>query len=88
MTNKYFGGLVENTKVSGEFDDELIQLAIETPKIVEQKMNDLRVSDAISAIFDLLRRCNKYVDETTVSGETYSYRITSHFEDGQYKYPY
>lgn len=65
MTNKYFGGLVENTNVSGEFDDELIKLAIETPKIVEQKMNDLRVSDAISAIFDLLRRCNKYVDETT-----------------------
>lgn len=65
MSNKYFGGEIVNTHVSGEFDDELIDLAQETPKLVEQKMNDLRVADAISVIFDLLRRSNKYVDETT-----------------------
>ena len=65
MTNKYFGGVVENTNVREEIDDELINLALETPKLVEQKMSDLRVADAISAIFELYRRCNKYIDETT-----------------------
>lgn len=65
MSNKYFGGEVVNSHVSGEFDDELIALAEATPKIVEQKMTELRVADAISAIFELLRRSNKYVDETT-----------------------
>ena len=64
MTNKYFGGVVENTNVREEIDDELINLALETPKLVEQKMSDLRVADAISAIFELYRRCNKYIDET------------------------
>ena len=65
MSNKYFGGEITNTHVSGEFDEELIALAEATPKLVEQKMNELRVADAISVIFDLLRRSNKYVDETT-----------------------
>ncbi|MBR3840424.1 MAG: methionine--tRNA ligase [Erysipelotrichales bacterium] len=65
MTNKYFSGVVENTNVREEIDDELINLALETPKLVEQKMSELRVADAITAIFELYRRCNKYIDETT-----------------------
>lgn len=65
MSNKYFGGLVSDPKVSEPVDDELITLALETPKKVEKKMDELRVGDAISEIFTLLRRSNKYIDETT-----------------------
>lgn len=65
MTNKYFGGIVRNPKVSEPVDQELIDLALATPKNVEVKMNDLRVGDAIDEIFALLRRSNKYIDETT-----------------------
>lgn len=65
MSNKYFGGLVSDPKVSEPVDDELIALALETPKKVEKKMDELRVGDAISEIFTLLRRSNKYIDETT-----------------------
>ena len=65
MSNKYFGGLVSDPKVSEPVDDELIALALETQKKVEKKMDELRVGDAISEIFTLLRRSNKYIDETT-----------------------
>ncbi len=65
MSNKYFGGLVSNPGVKAEVDDELIALALDTPKRVEKKMNELRVGDAIDEIFTLLRRTNKYIDETT-----------------------
>lgn len=65
MSNKYFGGLVSDPKVSEPVDDELIALALDTPKKVEKKMDELRVGDAISEIFTLLRRSNKYIDETT-----------------------
>lgn len=64
MSNKYFGGEVVNTNVVGDFDEELISLAKATPALVEAKMKDLRVADAIDVIFDLLRRSNKYIDET------------------------
>lgn len=64
MSNKYFGGLISNPKVSEAVDDELIALALNTPKQVEIKMNELRVADAIDEIFALLRRSNKYIDET------------------------
>ncbi len=64
MSNKYFNGLVEKTDATTEFDNELIQLAKDTPLNVEKYMNELRVSDAIDAILDLLRRSNKYIDET------------------------
>lgn len=64
MSNKYFGGVIDNPKVVGEFDDELTALAINTVQNVEAKMSELRVADAISAIFDLLHRSNKYIDET------------------------
>lgn len=65
MTNKYNGGVVTNPKVSGEFDQELIDLALSTPKKVSEHMDRLRVQDSIDDIFDLLKRCNKYIDETS-----------------------
>ncbi len=64
MVNKYFDGKVEAPNEKEAIDDELISLAIETPKKVEAKMNELKVADAISEIFKLLRRSNKYIDET------------------------
>ena len=65
MSNKYFGGRIDTAPVSEPVDDELITLALETPKKVEKKMDELRVGDAIGEIFTLLRRSNKYIDETT-----------------------
>ena len=65
MSNKYFDGDIRNPKVSEPVDEELIALALETPKRVEKKMDELRVGDAIDEIFTLLRRSNKYIDETT-----------------------
>ncbi len=65
MSNKYFDGEIRNLKVSEPVDEELIALALETPKRVEKKMDELRVGDAIDEIFTLLRRSNKYIDETT-----------------------
>lgn len=64
MSNKYFNGIVENKHVNEPIDQELIDLAIETPKKVIAKMDQLRVADAIDEIFKLLRRTNKYIDET------------------------
>ena len=64
MTNKYFGGTVEDKGVSQEVDKDLKRLAEETPKKVAAKMEELRVADAITEIFNLFKRCNKYIDET------------------------
>ncbi len=64
MSNKYFGGIVKNGKVTEPVDEELKALALETPKKVIAKMEQLRVADAISEIFTLFKRCNKYIDET------------------------
>ena len=65
MIEKYFGGVVpENTKKEA-IDDELINLALEAPKKVEKEIDDLRIPEAIEAIFDLIGRANKYIDETT-----------------------
>ena len=64
MSNKYFEGVVRNTKVNELVDEELKALALETPKKVIEKMTKLRVADAISEIFTLFKRCNKYIDET------------------------
>ncbi len=65
MTHKYFGGKIGVLSEKEAIDDELIALAVETPKKVEAKMDELKVADAISEIFTLLRRANKYIDETT-----------------------
>ena len=65
MTNKYFGGTLLNEKAETELDEELKSFAKETVLKVDAKMDELRVADAIEAIIDLLRRLNKYIDETT-----------------------
>ena len=64
MTNKDFNGVVRNPQVREPVDEELIQLIQMTPQRVRAKMDELRVADAIDEIFTLLRRCNKYIDET------------------------
>ena len=64
MSNKYFDGVVRNGGVAEPVDEELKALALETPGLVEEKMEKLRVADAISAVFNLFKRCNKYIDET------------------------
>lgn len=64
MSNKYFDGVVADKGVSEAVDDELKSLAEATPGRVAEKMDQLRVADAISEIFVLLKRCNKYIDET------------------------
>lgn len=66
MSNKYFGGVVTNKNNDGgePFDNELKEAAINTAKKVAAKMSELRVADAITEIFTLFKRCNKYIDET------------------------
>ncbi len=66
MSNKYFGGVVTNKNNDGgePFDNELKETAINTTKKVAAKMGELRVADAITEIFTLFKRCNKYIDET------------------------
>lgn len=65
MVNKYFGGEILAPNQKEAIDDELIKLALDTPIRVEKKMDQLKVADAIDEIFNLLRRSNKYIDETT-----------------------
>ena len=65
MSNKYFGGVVTSTGVTEEVDADLKKVATETRQKVADKMKDLRVADAMTEIFNLFKRCNKYIDETT-----------------------
>ena len=64
MSNKYFGGVVENKNVNEPVDEELKKVVLETPNKVIAKMEELRVADEITEIFTLFKRCNKYIDET------------------------
>ncbi len=64
MSNKYFGGVVESTGVIEEVDADLKQVAMDTITKVNEKMDALRVADAMTEIFNLFKRCNKYIDET------------------------
>ena len=64
MSNKYFGGVVENKNVNEPVDEELKKVVLETPNKVIAKMEELRVADAITEIFTLFKRCNKYIEET------------------------
>ena len=64
MSNKYFGGVVKSTGVTEPVDDELKAVVQGNKGKVEAKMEDLRVADAITEIFTLFKRCNKYIDET------------------------
>ena len=64
MSNKYFGGVVKSTGVTEPVDEELKAVVQGTKAKVATKMEDLRVADAITEIFTLFKRCNKYIDET------------------------
>ena len=64
MSNKYFGGVVNNTGVAEEVDEELKKFVLGTMAKVDAKMEELRVADAMTEIFNLFKRCNKYIDET------------------------
>ncbi len=64
MSNKYFGGVVSRTGVTEPVDEELKNFALQTPGKVIAKMDELRVADAITEVFSLFKRCNKYIDET------------------------
>jgi methionyl-tRNA synthetase len=65
MCNKYFGGKVKKHSKAEDIDNELITASLDTAKVVDEKMNALHVSEAIDAILNLARKCNKYIDETT-----------------------
>ena len=65
MSNKYFGGTVERTGASAPVDEELKAVATGTAARVVRHMDALRVADALTEIFALFKRCNKYIDETT-----------------------
>lgn len=64
MCNKYFNGVVENTGVVEPVDEELISLAKSTKKKLEEKVDAFKIADALADVFTLLRRANKYIDET------------------------
>lgn len=64
MSNKYFGGVVNNTGAAEEVDDDLKKFVLGTMAKVDAKMEELRVADAMTEIFNLFKRCNKYIDET------------------------
>ena len=64
MTNKYFGGIVTDKGITEEVDAELKAVVERTPGAVDEKMDKHRVADAITEIFNLFKRCNKYIDET------------------------
>ena len=64
MSNKYFGGVVRSTGVTEDVDEDLKTVVTGARDRVAQKMKDLRVADAISEVFGVFRRCNKYIDET------------------------
>lgn len=64
MSNKYFGGVVKNTGVTADVDQDLKDTVLTAVKKTDEKMEQLRVADAISEIFNIFRRSNKYIDET------------------------
>ena len=64
MSNKYFGGVVENKGVEGDVDVDFKKVVLEAPVKAAEKMDKLRVADAITEIFALFKRSNKYIDET------------------------
>ena len=65
MTNKYFDGVISNSKVNEKIDTELINKASNLKSVVDKNMEKLYISDALEEIFNFLRECNKYIDDTT-----------------------
>ncbi len=64
MSNKYLGGVIADKGVCEAVDDDLKAKVLEVPRLVVEKMDKLRVADAITEVFSLFKRCNKYIDET------------------------
>ncbi|HAT01784.1 MAG TPA: methionine--tRNA ligase [Oribacterium sp.] len=64
MTNKYFGGVVTNAGAAEEVDEDLKNTILNAVKTTSEKMDQLRVADALTAVFEIFRRSNKYIDET------------------------
>lgn len=64
MANKYFDGIIENKNVLEDIDKEYIDLILSKKKIIDEKIDNLKVADALEDVFDIFRRCNKYIDET------------------------
>ena len=65
MNNKYFGGVVQEPCAKEELDSELEQFCYDTIKKVDDCINSFHISDAVEAVMNLAKRCNKYIDETT-----------------------
>ncbi|MCR5747284.1 MAG: methionine--tRNA ligase [Lachnospiraceae bacterium] len=65
MGNQYLGGIIEDRGIKEAVDDDLYATALSTRQKAEEKMSTLHVADTITEIFDLFKRCNKYIDETT-----------------------
>jgi len=65
MNKKYFENIVVNSEVTGDFDEDLINTVVSAKDKVSKCMDELRVADAIDEVFNIFRRCNKYIDETT-----------------------
>ena len=65
MVEKYFDGVIPAPTAKEDIDNELINLALETPKLVEKAIDELRIPEALEAIFNLIGGANKYIDETT-----------------------
>ena len=65
MVEKYFDGVIPAPTAKEDIDNELINLAVETPKLVEKAIDELRIPEALESIFNLIGRANKYIDETT-----------------------
>jgi len=65
MSHKYFDGIITNPEVKEDLDDELINNVTKLKDVVEEKMNELKVNEAIDEIMEVLRSCNKYIDDTT-----------------------
>lgn len=65
MANKYFDGIITNTNVSEDLDGEFKNYVLGKKGIIDDKIDNVRVADALEEVIDLFRRCNKYIDETT-----------------------
>lgn len=65
MSHKYFDGIITNPKDQAEIDDDLINSVLALKDIVETKMTNLKINEAISEIMEVLKKCNKYIDDTT-----------------------
>ena len=65
MINKYFDGEVENTNITEDIDDDLKSTISNSIAIINSKMDEFKIADALDELFNIFRRCNKYIDETT-----------------------